>query len=176
MSKILIAYFSRRGENYVNGIVKNLEQGNNEFAAGLMQDLLGNNRATLFQIDSAEEYPTDYYKTIEKAKQELHDNVRPALKHTLDSIGEYDTILLLYPNWWGQLPMPVFTFLEQFNWEGKTIFPFCTHEGSGLSVTVRSIERVCKGANIGKSLSIQGGSIHQSKEKIASWLQENGLI
>ena len=101
--KVLIAYYSRRGENYVNGSIKNLKLGNTEVVAQKIKDLLPD--ADVFQIDTTYEYSKDYMTCIEEAKQELHDQVRPEVKNPLDSIDEYDTIILGYPNWWGTMPM-----------------------------------------------------------------------
>lgn len=101
---------------------------------------------------------------IEQAK------ARPELARTLDSLDGYDEIYLGYPNYWGDLPMAVYTFLEQFDWTGKTIHPFCTHEGSGLSGTERKIQQTCKGANVMRGLAIHGSSVDSAKAMIESWV------
>lgn len=110
MGKTLIAYYSRRGENYVNGSIKNLKLGNTEVVAQKIKALLPD--ADVFQIDTTYEYSKSYMTCIEEAKQELHDNARPEVKNPLESIDEYDTIILGYPNWWGTMPMVCYTFLS----------------------------------------------------------------
>ena len=102
MGKTLIAYYSRRGENYVNGSIVNLKLGNTEVVVGKIKALLPD--ADMFQIDTTYEYSKDYMTCIEEAKRELHDQVRPEVKNPLESIDEYDTIILGYPNWWGTMP------------------------------------------------------------------------
>ena len=86
------------------------------------------------------------------------------------SLDLYDEIYLGFPNYWGDMPMAVYTFLEKFDWSGKTIHPFCTHEGSGLSGTERNIQNVCKGAAVTKGLAIQGSSVDRAGETIRKWV------
>ena len=138
--KVLIAYYSRRGENYVNGSIKNLKLGNTEVVAQKIKALLPD--ADMFQIDTTYEYSKSYMTCIEEAKQELHDQARPEVKNALESISQYDTIILGYPNWWGTMPMVVYTFLESYDFTGKTIIPFCTNEGSGMGPSVRFIKKL----------------------------------
>ena len=122
--KVLIAYYSRRGENYVNGSIVNLKLGNTEVVAQKIKALLPD--ADMFQIDTTYEYSKSYMTCIEEAKKELHDQVRPEVKNPLENIDEYDTIILGYPNWWGTMPMVCYTFLESYDFTGKHIIPFCT--------------------------------------------------
>ncbi|MBR1688020.1 MAG: NAD(P)H-dependent oxidoreductase [Prevotella sp.] len=154
MGKTLIAYYSRRGENYVNGSIKNLKQGNTEIVVGKIKALLP--AADVFQIDTTYEYSKSYMTCIEEAKQELHDQVRPEVKNPLESIDAYDTIILGYPNWWGTMPMVCYTFLERYDFTGKTIIPFCTNEGSGMGSSVRFIKKLCPGATVTDGIPIHG--------------------
>lgn len=144
-SKILIAYFSRKGNNYVNGRITNLPIGNTEIVAQKIQKLTGGD---LFEIRTAKQYPEDYYKATEIAKEEKRQNARPELANKLDDISPYEVVFLGYPNWWGTMPMAVFTFLESYDFTGKTIAPFCTHEGSGLGSSERDIKKLCPNANV----------------------------
>lgn len=105
-----------------------------------------------------------------RQRKDLQAKARPELARTLDSLDGYDEIYLGYPNYWGDLPMAVYTFLEQFDWTGKTIHPFCTHEGSGLSGTERKIQQTCKGANVMCGLAIHGSSVDSAKAMIESWV------
>jgi len=168
MSKILIAYFSRAGGNYVNGSIMNLEIGNTEVAAKMIENITG---GELFKIDPLKAYSNDHMTCIEEAKRDLQADARPELKEYLDSIDEYDTIILGYPNYWGTMPMQVFTFLEKYDFTGKVILPFCTHEGSGLGSSERDLKRLCPSADIHKGLSIQGGNVRKSEKDIIRWLK-----
>ena len=152
--KVLIAYYSRRGENYVNGSIKNLKLGNTEVVAQKIKALLPD--ADMFQIDTTYEYSKSYMTCIEEAKQELHDQARPEVKNPLESIDEYDTIILGYPNWWGTMPMVCYTFLESYDFTGKTIIPFCTNEGSGMGSSVHFIKKLCPGATVEDGTPIHG--------------------
>lgn len=154
MGKTLIAYYSRRGENYVNGSIVNLKQGNTEVVAAKVKALLPD--ADMFQIDTTHEYSKSYMTCIEEAKQELRDQARPEVKNPLESIDEYDTIILGYPNWWGTMPMVCYTFLESYDFTGKRIIPFCTNEGSGMGSSVRFIKKLCPGAIVAEGIAIHG--------------------
>lgn len=163
----LIAYFSRKDENYVNGTLKNLDIGNTKIAAGVIQRLTG---AVPFQILPQQPYSKDYNTCIAEAQADQKRDARPELKKWLDSLDEFDTIYLGYPNYWGTMPMAVFTFLEHYDFAGKTIRPFCTHEGSGLGSSVSDIKRLCPTAMVEKGIAIRGGTAEQSIKDIQKWL------
>lgn len=167
MSKILIAYFSRSGGNYVNGSIVNLKIGNTEVAANMIENITG---GELFKIDPLKGYSSDYMTCIEEAKGDLQAGARPELKEYLDSIDEYDTIILGYPNYWGTMPMHIWTFLEKYDFTGKTIKPFCTHEGSGLGSSERDIKKLCPGAKVERGIAIHGAEVHRAKDSIEKWL------
>lgn len=93
-----------------------------------------------------------------------------------ESIDEYDTVILAYPNYWGTMPMAVFTFLEAFDFTGKTVLPLCTNEGSGMGSSERDIRRACPGALVKKGLSITGSQAANSKGSVHKWLAANGLM
>lgn len=154
MAKVLIAYYSRRGENYVNGSIRNLKLGNTEVVAAKIKALLPD--ADMFRIDTVRQYSESYMTCIEEAKQELREQARPEMKETIDSIDQYDTIILGYPNWWGTMPMVCYTFLESYDFTGKTIIPFCTNEGSGMGSSVRFIKKLCPGAHVMDGTPIHG--------------------
>ncbi|MGN0144733.1 MAG: flavodoxin [Clostridium sp.] len=164
----LIAFFSRKDENYVNGMIKDLEIGNTEIAAGMIQKLIGGD---LFKIEQVHEYSKNYNDCIHEAMNDQKENARPELKHYLDNIDEYDTIYLGYPNYWGTMPMAVFTFLEKYDFTGKTIRPFCTHEGSGMGRSIKDIKTICPDAEVEKELAIYGGSVVNSEKEIKKWLK-----
>ena len=154
MAKTLIAFFSRRGENWVDGSVRFLPKGNNEVIVEKIKTLLP--EADVFRIDTVKKYSDDYMVCIEEAKQELRTKARPELTAMVENMDQYDTIILGYPNWWGVPPMAVFTFLEHYDFSGKIIKPFCTHEGSGLGGSVSQIKKTCPAASINDGLAIHG--------------------
>lgn len=166
--KVLVAYFSRADENYGVGYI---EKGNTAIIAEMIAEETG---GELFHIERETPYPAVYDECTEEAKQEQNDNARPALAEDKD-ISEYDVIFLGYPIWWGDMPMPVYTFLEGHDFSGKTVIPFCTHAGSGLSGTEKSIESVCTDAEILDGLSIKGedaqNSQDKAKETVKEWLE-----
>lgn len=125
----LIAYFSRTDQNYFGGRLKNISVGNTEQAARILEKITG---ADMFKIEPVQPYSKDYNIYISQAQEDQLRNARPELTHYPESIDQYDVIYLGYPNYWGTMPMQVFTFLEHFDFSGKTICPFCTHEGSGM--------------------------------------------
>ena len=167
----IIAYFSRRGENYVSGKLKELSVGNTEVAAGMLQQLTG---ADLFQVEPVHEYPKSYNACIDEAQADQRRDARPELKRYPESLDGYDTIYLGYPNYWGTMPMPVFTFLEHFDFSGKTILPFCTHEGSGLGRSENDIKRLCPGASVKQGLALHGGSVQDALPTLQKWLENQG--
>jgi len=166
-TKSLIAYYSRKGQNYVNGSIVNLSVGNTEVVAKKIQAMTGSN---LFEIDTVENYPIDYTETTNVAMDEKRGNVRPELTQTVDNMDSYDVIYLGYPNWWGTFPMAVFTFLESYDFSGKTIIPFCTHEGSGLGNSERDIKKLCPNAKVKSGLAIRGGSVKSADNLLKSWI------
>ena len=117
-----------------------------------------------------------YMTCIDQAKKHLRQGARPELVSLPDSIDEYDAIILGYPNYWGTMPMAVFTFLEAFDFSGKTILPFCTNEGSGMGKSEKDIEKICGSANVAKGLSISGSRAADSGDSVRKWLNKNGLI
>lgn len=163
----LVAFYSRADENYFGGSYRYISVGNTEKVANMIAQTTG---ADLFKIEQITPYAADYQTCIDQAKRDLKAKARPELMKLPDSIDQYDEIYLGYPNYWGDMPMAVYTFLEHFDWTGKTIHPFCTHEGSGLSGTERKIEKTCKGAKVTKGLAIHGSSVDGSKAAVEGWV------
>ncbi|MBD5499288.1 MAG: flavodoxin [Lachnospiraceae bacterium] len=167
MAKNLIVFYSRADENYVNGMIKHLDIGNTEVAAGIIEKFID---ADMFKIEQLQAYAKDYNTCIAQAQEDQRRDARPELKAYPDSIDGYETIYLGYPNYWSTMPMAVFTFLEHFDFSGKTIKPFCTHEGSGMGSSERDIRRLCPNAKVEKGLAIRGGSVKQAEKEIERWL------
>ena len=169
MSKSLVIYFSRAGENYFGGVLKNIEKGNTEVIAEYINDLTS---ADLFKVEPATEYPADYMECTEVAQKEKDEDARPEIKETLTDIGEYDTIYIGFPNWWGTLPMPMWTQLEQLDFTDKVVKPFVTHEGSGFGSSQGDLKNLCEGAEIKNGLSIPGADVYDARDIVAHWVEE----
>ena len=166
----LIIYYSRRGENYWNGTIKNLAKGNTEIAAEFIKNAVGGD---LFEVQTVREYAKDYYACIDEAQRELRARARPPIKAFPEDIDRYDNIFIGYPNWWGTMPMAMFTLLEHFDWAGRKIIPFCTNEGSGMGSSERDLAKACPGAPIARGLSIHGAETLRSEKKIADWAKKS---
>jgi flavodoxin len=165
--KCLIAYYSRKGNNYVGGNIVNLPIGNTEVIAKKIKGFIGGD---LFEINTVKPYPLDYNETIDVARDELRKNARPELTDKVKKMADYDVIYIGYPNWWGTFPMAVCTFLESYDFTGKTIVPFCTHEGSGIGGSERDIKKLCPNAKVLPGLAIRGGSVAGADNLVKNWL------
>jgi flavodoxin len=170
--KCLIAYFSRPGNNYVGGSIMNLPVGNTEVVAKMIREMTGGD---LFHIEPVNAYPADYTETTEVAKKELQTKARPKLTHSVKDIASYDLIFLGYPNWWGTMPMLVFTFLEGYDLSKKTIAPFCTHEGSGLGHSIADIRKVCPHSTVLDGIAIRGSDVKNAQDIVTGWLRQIGI-
>lgn len=165
--RVLVAFFSRAGENFFPGGLRNIEKGNTHVAAEMIAELTG---ADLFEIKSVDGYSDVYKECVEQAKNEYGSNARPQLKEDIDISG-YDVIFLGYPNWCGTMPMPVWTFLESHDFTGKVLCPFCTNEGSGLANSVADIEKLAPTADRKEGLSIKGSLVQDAKAEIEAWIE-----
>ena len=172
MAKTLIAYFSHTGENYFAGAIRNISKGNTEVVAEVAQKATGGD---LYEIKTVKEYPVNYKECTEVAAAEGKANARPELSGTLPNIADYDAIILGYPCWWGTMPQAVFTFLEGSDFGGKTILPFCTHEGSGMGRSEADIKKLCPSATVAKGLAIKGSNCNTAEDSVKQWLKANGL-
>ena len=173
MAKTLIAFFSRADENYFGGAMRYVKVGNTEIVCGLINEMI---EADSFKIEMKEPYSPVYMTCIEEAKKDLRSDARPQLVAYPDSIDEYDTIILAYPNYWGTMPMAVFTFLEAFDFTGKIILPLCTNEGSGMGGSERDIKKTCPGAIVKAGLSITGSQAANATANVQKWLSKNSLL
>ncbi|MBR3083207.1 MAG: NAD(P)H-dependent oxidoreductase [Oscillospiraceae bacterium] len=162
----LIIYYSRKGENYVSGAMKQLVKGNTEIVAEYIQKAVGGD---LFEIETVRAYSPSYMTCIEEAKEELRNKARPELKRYLDSLDGYDNVFVCGPCWWGTYPMAVFTQLEKLDWTGKKVMAVMTHEGSGLGGSERDLKKICKGASFGKGLAVAGHDAPGSETTVAAW-------
>ena len=173
MNKTLIAYFSRADENYFGGTMRYVKVGNTEIVCNIIKELIP---ADTFKIEMKAPYSPAYMTCIDEAKRDLRAKARPELVSLPASIDGYDTVVLAYPNYWGTMPMAVFTFLEAFDFSGKTILPLCTNEGSGMGASERDLKKACPGANVRPGLSVTGSSAADSEGAVRRWLTAGGLL
>jgi flavodoxin len=172
-SKVLLAYFSRAGENYYYGGRTHLTVGNTEVLAGMIGRLIG---CDVHRIVSGDPYPDDYSETVERNVREQNADARPAIANPLDSIRRYDTVLLGSPIWNVRSPMIMTTFAERFDFAGKAVFPFTTYAVSGLGMTMRDYAASCPGATIGEGLAVRGEEVGGAGAAVEAWLRRIGLL
>lgn len=181
---ILIAYFSRVGNtdfdentdtNTTASVVATEDglQGNTEVIARMIQQALGGD---LFLIETVDKYPVSYDETIDVGQSEGSAEARPALAATVENLDEYDTIFLGFPNWWYDMPMAVYSFLDAYDLSGKTIVPFVTSGGSGFSGALDTIAELEPDATVTDGFSVGGGSATGAQEDVNTWLAELGLL
>ncbi len=170
MAKNLIIYYSRKGENYWNGSIRNLAKGNTEIVAEFIQKAVGGD---LFEVETVKTYSEDYMTCTEEAQEELRKNVRPELKVYLDSVQDYDNIVVAGPCWWGTYPCAIFTQLEKLDFTGKKVFPVMTHEGSGMAGSAQALKKYCKGATVGTGLAVHGADTGRSEKTVTDWAVKN---
>lgn len=182
-NRILIAYFSvpedvnTSSKDAVAGasiVVRDEEvMGNTQYVADLVQQAIGGD---LYRIETTKEYPLDHEKLVDQAADEQDDEERPELAGHVDNFEEYGTIILGFPNWWADLPMPVYTFLEEYDFGGKTIIPFVTHGGSGFSSTISTISDLQPNANVSdNTLSLSRGDVVDCEKEVKEWAESLGV-
>ncbi|MBE6123042.1 MAG: flavodoxin [Erysipelotrichaceae bacterium] len=165
--KTLTVFLSMKGETIAPGMkIVNLEKGYTNIAAEYVQAAVGGD---LFEIEPVRVYNPDHMKMIYEAKEEFDRDARPEIKGFPEHMDEYDLIFLCFPNWWATMPMPVFTFLEHYDWTGKTIAPLVTSGGSGFANALKDLERMCPGAVIKDGLEILGHEVSASEKIIQEW-------
>ena len=170
MAENLILYYSRKGENYWSGGLKELKKGNTEIVAEYIQKAVGGD---LFEIETVQDYSPSYMTCIEEAKDELRRKARPELKNYLDNLDGYDHVFVCGPCWWGTFPMAVFTQLEKLDWTGKKVMAVMTHEGSGEANARSDLKKFCTHAKVEKTFAIQGSTVAGAEEKVAAWAKKH---
>lgn len=180
--KALVVYFSMpetdtpqnmtREEKNSTVVIDGKVLGNTQYVAQLIQEMTGGD---IFRIVPQTPYPTDHRTLVDLAKEEQNANARPAIAGTVN-LAAYDIIFIGYPNWWADMPMILYTFLEQYDFSGKTIIPFCTHGGSGFSRTIRTIQDKQPGATVIRDgYSLSRSRMERAPSGVAEWLKEIGL-
>jgi len=170
--KVLLAYFSRAGQQYYYGRRKYVTVGNTEVLARMIADRV---RCDVHRILPVRPYSTLYEPTVARNWREIQANARPAIANPLPSIDQYDTILLGCPVWASQAPMIMWTFGDSYDFSGKTVLPFVTYAVSELGSVPDDYRRVCKGARIGTGLAVQGERVQQGARAAASWVRQAHL-
>ncbi len=169
MSNILIAYFSRAGENYFGGEIRPVSIGNTKICAELLKESLD---ADAFEIEMKAPYSDNYRECVAQAREDLQKNHLPELKTMPEIIADYDVVILGYPNYCSTIPMPVATFLDAYDFSGKKILPFCTNEGSGMGVSEADIKKYAPGADVEEGLSVNGSKARESKKLLEDWVKK----
>ena len=168
MKNTLIAYFSHAGENWMDGRLRYVEKGPTLRVAETIQTLTD---GRLFEICPSVPYPEDYEACCNRAREELEQEARPEIVGAVTDFDRYERIYLGYPIWYGTMPMPVFTFLEQYDFTGKWIVPFSTHEGSGLGSSVEDILRTGHGAQTLEAVAFEGSRVGELERTILRWVR-----
>jgi len=164
-TKALVVFFSHAGENYAVG---NIKVGNTKIVADYISELTG---ADQFEIVTHKYDGMAYTPLTELAQEEAHTNARPAFEGKLENLDQYDVIFIGGPIWWGTYPNVMFTFFDTYDLNGKTIYPFTTHEGSGLGHTVADIKRAYPQADVQPGFSIYGHEVRTNKAKVEKWIK-----
>jgi flavodoxin len=151
--KILVAYFSH--------------SSNTRALANQIHKSVGGDS---FEIQAVEPYPDDYDACVQQAKEELNSGHKPALQTRVENITSYDVVFIGYPIWWGTIPAPVRTFLSEYDFSGKSIVPFCTHEGTGLGRSVKDIAKLCSRSTLLDGVAIRGGEVRTAQNRVGEWL------
>lgn len=177
--KTLVAFFTARNNTTVNAGADTLSSstqttvdgtayGNAELLAKYATEATG---ADVFSIETVDSYPEDYRPATEVAQEEQNDNTRPKLKDKVANMADYENIVLIYPMWWGDMPMGVWTFLESYDFSGKTIYPISTHLGSGMGSSIATIQKLAKGADVKDGLEVSGSAVAGAETDVQEYLK-----
>lgn len=158
ISNILVAYFSRTG--------------NTEVLAEMIEEQTGGN---LFEITPAEPYPEDYDETVERFRRERDENARPEISSSVEDITQYDVVFVGFPNWGDDMPHIVYTFLEQYDFSGKTLIPFCTNGGGGFGNSIAGLESTCPDSMIAEGFECSGSNVENETDEVVDWIASLGL-
>jgi len=156
--KVLIAFFSWGGNT-----------------RGIAHEIQRQTGADLFEITLTEPYSGDYNTVLMEAQRDQHDQARPEIAEHIDSMDDYDVILLGYPNWWASIPMPIASFLEEYDFSGKQILPFCSHGGGRFGQSLTAIAKLAPEADIGEGLSVHYSGGSGLADNVSAWLARNGI-
>ena len=172
-SHVLVVWFSHAGENYNLGVI---EEGNTAKMGKIIAEQMG---ADVFELVPVVPYPEDYDSRLDVATREQQKKARPEYEGEIGNWEQYDTVFIGFPIWWGSIPNIVYTFMEAYDFTGKTVIPFNTHEGSGQAHSQRDIEELLTSATVLKGLAVRGSKAQNDAEgtdaDVANWLKSIGL-
>lgn len=146
--------------------------GNTQYMAYIIRETV---EADIFRIEPETPYPTDHRTLVDLAKKEQNDNARPKIKETIKDFDTYENIFVGYPNWWGDMPMILYSFFDGYDFSGKTVIPFNTHGGSGFSNTVSEIKKLEPNAEVSDGKSISRNDIQDAEQEIIDWVKSLGF-
>ena len=171
--KNLVVYFSMP-DNVDNStvVIDGETLGNTQYMAYVIQETVG---ADIFRIEPETPYPTDHDELVDLAKEEQNDNARPKIKAKIENFDTYENIFVGYPNWWGDMPMILYSFFDEYDFPGKTIIPFNTHGGSGFSDTISTIKELEPNAEVLDGKSISRNDIQDAEQEIIDWVKSLGF-
>lgn len=179
-AKVLVAYFTVPETDGVDAssgasriIAGGQLYGNTEYVARIISEATGGD---LFAIKTVQTYPGRHKELVDAAKKEAETNARPKLASHIGNLKNYDVVFVGYPNWWYDMPMPLYTFFEEYDFSGKTVIPFCTHGGSRFSQSVKTIAELEKNATVIQGPSVSRNNVATAKDDVLKWLQRQGLI
>ena len=161
--KILVAYFSWGGNT--RGIAQKIEAQLKTQGASV----------DVFVIEPVKAYSSNYNTCLEEAQRDQRAQARPPLKNSIANMAQYDTIILGYPNWWASIPMPIATFLESYDFSGKTIIPFCSHGGGRFGQSLTAIAKLAPRAKLAEGLSVNYSGGNSLPNDITAWRRKNGI-
>lgn len=173
MMKSLVVYFSHNKENYFGGEIRYLDEWNTSVVAKKIQKLL---ECDIFEIMPLHEYPEKYDECTKVAKKELQEQARPKISNLVSHIEQYENIYLGFPNWWSTMPMCIWTFLESYDLTNKHIYPFCTHEGSGMGQSENDLKKICSKSIIHQGFAIRGSNVNNCDNLLRDWLNKKGSV
>lgn len=177
--KVLVAYFSvpetdgvdaSSGASRVSANGKMM--GNTHYVASLISEATG---GELFEIKTTHTYPGSHKALIDAAKVEIDNNARPKLATHINNLKDYDVVFVGFPNWWYDMPMPLYSFFDEYDFSGKTVIPFCTHGGSRFSGAIKTIRELERGATVLDGYAISRDRVPESKDGVLKWLEKIGM-
>lgn len=177
--KVLVAYFSvpeTDGADASSGASRVLSNGqvmgNTQYVASIIKEATG---GELFEIRASHAYPGAHKELIDAAKKEIDSNARPKLITHIKNLKDYDVVFVGFPNWWYDMPMPIYSFFEEYDFSGKTVVPFCTHGGSRFSDAIKAIRELEKNATVLDGYAIARDRVPESKAGVLKWLEKIGM-
>ncbi len=178
--RVLIAYFSRVGNtdfpedvDAVSSASLNVQNGELAGNTEVVAQMIGQEtQGDLFRIETEKRYPAEYDELVDYGRNEPEEDARPALSSHIDDMESYDIVFLGYPNWWFDMPMAVYSFLEEYDFSGKTVIPFCTHGGSRFSDTIAALETALPEAEILEGFEVYGEDAAAAQDEVLAWLEE----